>query len=486
MIRKFLLWIFVFCFVFIWFFVDWTYTQNMNVRGAWSYVDSPFDDSVDVAVYSRWMLWSNQIWYTKRMFVYTNKTKDKAFAFWNNNKMYFYYYFYGDNILMQWYTTSYSICDPFSLWDTTVNNCQVNSITDSSLLIINNFMNSFTSSDLYWVSKWYYTVYGRIYYLTMCFNSSEYDKSICFSSSDWLNWSLNFSENLSFTEVWNDLLQDPPWWNTSWWWSQPDWLLTWWWIEVWSDYSAINYYEKTYWWDKSICYAWVSTLDYLYWQNGVSFHEWLWLSVFDVFSWVYWNTDLDKVAVWLNTQLFNYENWFDTNWRIWSVWNPSWLWTYNSWTNQIDLYYDNLTFPFANKPVAFYFLADNIESHSLYSTMWSSIVSYCNIKINSWSYWEIIDQSDKNNITNYTEQSNTNQALNPDWSQKDYTWYWVWSWVDLAFSWNVSIKNTLKNFFDEFDKWLSVIDINTNNRILPTWIVSAFIFVVLFKFLRKK
>ena len=352
MIKKFLLWIFVFCFGFIWFFVNWTYTQSINVRGAWWYVVSPFDDSINVAVYGRWMLWSNQIWYTKRMYVYTNKTSDKAYVFWNNNRLYMYYYYEGDRVMFQWYTTSYSVCDPFSLWDTSINNCQVNSITDNSLQIINNFMNSFKSTDLYWVWKWYWGGgASRVYYLTLCFNSSEYGKSLCFSSSDWLNSSLNLDSNLSFSDVWNDLLQDPPWWNTAWWWSQPDWLLTWWWIEVWSDYSAINYYEKTYWRDKSICYAWVSSLDYLYWQNWVSFHEWLWLSIFDVFSWVYWNTDLNKVYVWLNVQLFNYQNWFNINWtNQWWVWHPSWLWNYNSWTNQIDLYYDNLEFPFLNKP----------------------------------------------------------------------------------------------------------------------------------------
>lgn len=504
MIKKILLWLWISVVSFIGFS-----NSAWVVRDNWNYWYSTIDNSIDLNVTSKWFLMSQRFWNTKRMLALSSNDWWRLYFFWSlNNRPYIFVNY--SNVFYQWFTQVYYICPyNFSSLNNSLDGCTANSIDENFSLNVWDFFNSINSNDIWWYNFEYTSNSCYSNYVLVnnyCFSSSKYNQSICFKwwwfndSSCWVyNWwyenSLWFASWINFTTISDSYLLDPPWRSTSWWWNNNDNNDIWeWWIELNSFDSALNYYEKHYWWDVSICYAWVNSLNYLYWQNWVSFELWQWLSIFDIYTQLYWTWDSKEnfllyTSRWLNSWLVNYNQWFDT----W--WDPAWLIYYNSWTHLTDIYYDNLTFPFANQPVAFYFLTDNIAWKTEQVTQWEEVVSYCNIKINNWTFDEIIWSANKYNITTYTEQSNKNIWLNPDWSKIviDFSNFWVYtwdsytsSWVQLAFSWNTSVKNTLKNFFDEFDKALSVIDINTSNRILPTWIVSAFIFVVLFKFLRKK
>lgn len=457
MIRKYLLWFIVW---FVWL-LSFSYWIDNSSSLPWSF----YFWSINNIIWNDLNL-SNSNWGD---WWYDTGYSCKRSIFWSSWKLYFYGYCPNDSF-SQWFFSK--ACKVYSSWgDLVLPVCG----NDSDFTVAN--LNEFYLLTWYNFTR-YYTVWMWDYYgMQLCVYNSNNQYYYCFSrqtldnSLGIVSWESDYSQY-----AWQSPFSD--------WFDVDIWN---WWIELWSDYSAINYYEKTYWWDSSICYAWVDNLTSLYWQSSVSFQEGGWLSIFQVFSWLYsWDQDLTHMYVWLNSLLWNYELWY----AIWSptlteVWNPPYLLNYNSWSYQVDVYYVDLVFPFAWKPVALYYLASNIESQSVYNTMWSSVVSYCNIKINWWSYDDIVSLADKNNITNYTEQSNINHWLNPDWTDIEHDWYF-WSWVSIAFSGDTSIKNTLKNFFDAFDSWLSIIDVNTNNRILPTWLVSAFIFVVLFKFLRKR
>lgn len=492
MIKKILLWLWITFLSFIGFSsaIDLSKTfQN------WSY--NNIVSNIDVAVYNRWMLASNRLWNVKRMIAFwsnstSNNLIQRKYFWWNNWLPYFYFYYsnWSTTKKWSWIFKRYYLCDVItsaSSSSTSISNCNSDERWDWSFA--SDFFNSITASD-YWGYK---NNSNSSSAFSICFSSASYWKSVCFeafddNSSDFFI-SVSMDSNIDYIDFPNSLLWDPPWRSTSGWWN---WWDNWWWsssltvwITPWTVDSALNYYEKYYWWDSSICYAWVNSLSYLYWQNWVSYHEWNGLSIFDIYYQLYWTWDSKEDMLlyssrWLNSWLINYHERFDTSW------NPSWLAYYNSWTHLVDYQFDNLGFPFANQPVAFYFLADNIQWQTEQITQWEEVVSYCNIKINSWTYDEIIWSANKYNINSYTEQWNTNVWLNPDWTKHEYTGAFLWSWVNLAFSWNVSIKNTLKNFFDELNKSINIVWNVTTSSILPNWLFVAFLTVVLFKFLRKR
>ena len=472
------------CFIFLWnSFVNAVACNQVSeiyvwyIHSIWWTFTSAFDSSLNVWVLSKWTFLSQTLGYWRKIFSPTSSR-----LFWRNSDWLPYLYF---DDWYQWVPYYYHICDEITDSTTAWNlNCSTQVYDTWGREIVANFMSKVDNND-----NWGYHMYSNYAYrtFTVCISSHEVWKSVCFywytcsynSTCPAWNCPLIDSKNyqwLTFTNLSDSDIWESPWvWGSSWWGD-----LSYWWIELWSSESAILYFESKYWWDESICYAWIDNLTAIY-GDPVSFQEWQWLSVFQVFSGLYWNSDLDKVYVWLNSWLINYDQWYERS-------EPLYLSNYNSWSNQVDLYYTWFTFPFANNPVAIYFLVDNIYNRSEYKTQWSEVISYCNLKINNWTFEEIIDQSVKENININTELVNINKWLNPDWSRREFDniWAFLTSWTDLAFSWNTTVKNTLKNFFEDMDQALSVIDINTSNRILPTWLVTAFLFIVLFKIFRKR
>lgn len=467
----------------LWLFVVWIWLLNI-VNGAYYISDQEFDlplwfwtNNSDLNI-SKNLTFSNDVtsnYVWKIITTQWSNTHFQYYFFWLNNKIYYIWFYSANGIHYQGYLDKMCI----SNWSV----CTV--MNESNI-------------DFYaWT---YWTSFDKV---ILNFSNNRWDFYICFvkdtnyycfSDDSWNN--LVSSENFTFTSSEEILNYSNATVSSFNWSSGGGWggaSVTYWSgaTIIWSDESAIKYFEDVYWRDKNICYVWVDNVTTLYWTNWVSFQVWSWLSIFETFNAVYWNSDLDKVYVWLNTWLINYEQWFLRSG------DPLYLANYNSWTNQVDIYYDNLTFPFSWKPVAYYFMADNIEWYN--EPQWSEIVSYCNLKINNWTYDEIIDQATKNNIDKYSERSNINIWLNPDWTKKDpidfwsFTWSaWVSSGVDVQFTWTTTLKNTLENFFNQVDSLFSGAITNWNlnvsswNSIIPSYIVMALMFVILFKFLRRR
>lgn len=492
---KYLLSIFIFSFVWICFWNIVNASDWYFVRQIWNYWYNPFIESQDIAVIKNWTPLTQLLWYTKRM-IWLNT--DFAF-FWNDwnpallRNYTSWSYPNTQQHYFAWKFLSFMVCDELDWSDiSSLSGCSTYIYDNNTKNLIYSFLSTVSNDDyfvIYRRNSWNQSMYRNAWFWI---SSSKLWQTLYFYYTSQYNADLPYLDNsiipdtvwtyLDFSSFPEDLLWFPPtqWSIWGWWWFTPDW-----WITIWSNESAINYFENRYGWNENICYVWVDNMTDLWWSS-VSFQEWTWLTIFEAFEKLYWNTDLDKVYVWINSRLINYWQWF------WRNWDPLYLASYNSWTNQVDLRYENLTFPFINNPVAVYFMSDYMTRNSEYDTMWSEIVSYCNLKINDWTFDEIIDQSTKNNINKYTEQSNINKWLNFDWSPKVFTWPFVslwWTGFDNDHWGDKEWTTDLKWFFDHaMDEMQSVWQNWVQNPftwILPNRLIYSFIVIVLFKLLRK-
>jgi len=493
-----------------WHGVVWNYSQYQNS-----------DYSLMIARY--WEFNTDYLWTVKRVF---SINSDSMF-YWNVD----WYLHWTDMWWFDWKLLNYYVCD-YVNWDfSQFTNCSKYLYTGWNIDVVNNMLS--------FIKVWDRFFYGAqwTYYTNLVFHAvsiSDLQKTVvfafggCWSSnwtacgvSDWTNWYMGLDIHNDNDTKWLDAskriiwIENPSreqWYNF---WTIPNNLIwvspvfTWggWsdtedeqvWIDPDSTESALNLYENRYWRNKSICYVWINNSSTLWWSS-VSFQEWSWLTIFQLYDQLYWTGDLNHYAVFVNNWLLNYEQWFNTSG------SPMYLSNYNSWTNQVELYYDNLSFPFANNPIAVYFMSNNISLKSPESTMWSSVVSYCNIKLNNWTFDDILDEADKINAVWYTEQTNVNKWYNADWTVRKIniwefgmnTWSWViswnldgWSfaedyWVSY-YTWVNNITEWFQSLFDKLDNAFSTLsDMWTGYTwILPSYIVFALLFVVLFKIMRR-
>lgn len=466
-------------FVWIWFI---NFSNAWYTRQIWTYWYNPYAQSFDVNLTYKWNPLTQSLWYTKQLFLITSNDRRTYLWFWHSSWVPYIYQrdkSCSSAPFRQWIIKQFQICDQILDPNSSSKpwNCSEQNVWDWTSEILWNFMNSLLNTDYYYFETrvWNWCSYA---YFDFCISNQSVWNSFCFrSTSSYVdtNNSLGLVNELDFSTFPTDVLSNPPgWYNPGYEWNQGNN-----WIAIWSDLSAINYYEKHYWRNKNICYVWIDNVTDLWWSSK-SFQEWKWLTIFEAFEDLYWNQDLDKVYVWINSQLLNYEQWFNREW------NPLYLSTYNSWTNSVDLYYDNLTFPFANKPLALYFMASNINSKSEESTNWSSVVSYCNMVLNEWSFEDIIDEADKQNINVYTENQNKANWLQADWTNRltSNILSWVaWSWH--SYTWDVDMWEFFQNSLSEMKKIIDTADVNPFTWVLPNYIIFGFLLVVLFKVLRK-
>lgn len=469
------------------------FSSAWYTRQVWTYWYNPYFNWYDVNLSNRWNPLTQNLWYTKQLFVIS----DRVFWWWSSNWL---PYFYANspywNWLVQWNPWKYYVCDEIidSSSESMPLNCMANLVGEDTSSIFWNFLSTLKNSDYFYFD--YYTAwwYNSYFNYTFCISNHSVWSSLCFNDnqtnwdhSNTYTWNMWYT-NLSFDNINASILKNPP--SSLWGWTINIWT---WWIELSSSDSAVNYFENNYWFNQNICYIWVNDMTTMWWSS-VSFSQWNWLNIFEAYKQLYWNSDLDKVYVWINSRLINYEQWYQTSW------NPRFLSTYNSWTNQVDLYYNNLTFPFANNPVWVYFMASNIinfkEKTIYYDDIdWSAVVDYCNIILQDWSFDDILSDAVKENINKSTEQENINKWLNPDWTvkysyvPKNYTWFMDYSWSDVFVSW-IGGEYTwdISDFFDRaissFESILNKVD-HSVTWMLPNWFIFAFLLVVLFKILRK-
>ena len=177
------------------------------------------------------------------------------YFFWNNKRPYLYVYFKISWYLFynQGYLTSYKVCDYFT--GSYPTNCSSTSLTSEwDIELLTNLLSSISLNNDYY---YYYTnidwITANQPFLRLCMSSLEYNSSICFeawctnynqSACQELTGSLWLSQNLSFSDLSDSILQNPPsiTWNNNW-----TWNYTWPTESVESTFTgAYAYYECTY------------------------------------------------------------------------------------------------------------------------------------------------------------------------------------------------------------------------------------------------
>lgn len=437
-----------------------------------------------------WII-SDFLWQSKWIVALDNQR-----LFWWDNNWLPYVYLKSNNraYLVQWqYDTFYS-CDLFT-WDSLPANCSPVSIDyswDLSFIqnVMSNFFNRVLEDDLVYYNYFNNQYIGATWeynnnWLDICWNSSVIWKSLCFRwwycYNDYTPCAGSFVNSKNYTDLTFGLLPyseigRSPWqswygdgssddWNIQ----SPDW------VELDSTQGALDYYENYYGWNSDICYIGVDSMNILWGASGVSFNQWSWLNIFEWFNQLYGSSDPQKVYVWINSWLINYRNWFN---RSDINEPPLYLVNYNYNNNSVDIYYDNLNFPFTNNPLGVYFMSDFIDYKWTLcdSSCGSDVVSYCDIKLRWWTFDDIIDNSSKESINQYVSQKNINNWLNWDWTEKTSPFSYSSTWTDYTGAVDFI------NYYVSKINWL----INTDYDwpwFLPTYIILFMLALILFRFM---
>jgi len=281
----------------------------------------------------------------------------------------------------------------------------------------------------------------------------------------------------------------------SWWWD--------WWDYNFNDLSsdAIRYFENM-WFRKSMCYVWTNDLTTDYWSWIYSFQSWTWKTIFDLFESEYIDIDetdrwLQAVSNWLNSRLWNYDKRFSTDWQPW------YKLFYSSVDELIHVNYywqwDTPVFPFLNNPYAIYFMASNISTYTQYKSMFDyegdEVVDYCNLKLNGWTFEDMISTPIKDSIVNNKSNNiwwNYFWSWSWGWWDWSFIWWWTgwtgvieytWTWSDLQFTGDVDLKSFFDNALNEMKNAIWNMQ-NPLTWVLPNYLIFALLLVVLFKILR--
>lgn len=512
MIKKFIKWLF-------WLFVLWFCFINFsNAVYQLFPVDldksqSYWDDQYNIWFLPKWRFLTMYLWTSKSVIALDNT----QFIWWARDWL---YYYWPDVCLsnmcvpFQWYFQYFTTCDEIILdwsWDTIIQNCSALQKFDLWDDVLWNFINTIKYWDFVYIDDdwwiWWCGWYCQYAWSSkrICWSSSQVWQSVCFIggvSTVWnnywpwvpLKWSIWFSD-LTFAKLpIGYIFLDPPWvdnnydpditetfstWNTQL-------------IPTWID-EYVSYYEDEYNWDENMCYVWTNDLDSLFWANWIEFEFWSWATIFSLYYHLYndfWSNSVHNVWAFVNTWLLDYASWFETasDERLYMA-------RYN-WPDQNVTYdYTWFTFPFANNPVAIYFMADLLSNQYIKeSSQWEEIAFYCNMKLNydnykndSLDFNELLDQVDPK-IKNVIESYNDRRFGRSDWySIPDMSSWSIWDW--LVKTWynipeDLNPTSLFKDYFDKIDWLLRWFNPVSSNWILPWWILYPMLFLVLFRILR--
>ena len=363
--------------------------------------------------------------------------------------------------------------------------------------------NDYSNPDSLTIEGWYHesNTTQSWQWFTLCFNYQSFNKSACFyfdrayPNSNWQN-SLWFAYNpfwndLSLAEFKNWITTSPFHWN----WNSGGGGWT---TVVFNDMTVkdvTDYFEQNqnYWRTPELCKVWTNNLTSPYWTTGINYEYWKWKNIFELYDSIYWSWRTDeKVWIWLNSRMINWKQWFLT-----SPEKRLYLASFD-WSTLI-LNYDNLTFPFANNPVAIYFMTNELMDHNVWND-WNlgyEFAVYCDYVINWEDAEEITKDYVKNNIENYIWNRNENnwKYQKPTYSN---SWFWQrlenWSWND---TWNsVNFKDNFKKFYEKLTsvidniEWVDVSNntrrsVRWSNPIVPTYILWFLVLIIFFKFLKR-
>ena len=456
------------------------------IRQIWVYWYSPYTQSMSINVLRSWLPLTQALWLTKNFFYF----EDNVYWWWGYRGTP-YVYRWND---CQWYVLSYKICTPIISGNNNPSDCSSTiNITSWSSANFKAFFDTMTTEDYYYFHKG-----GADYGTTwnFCFSSVAANSSLCF---DWSN--CNLGDSLGYSWVNFDTFENYWWDNNPWSSSQGGWsgsgsnnnsdnsLI----YTQWNDLdNTISYFENQFGRNVNMCYVGTNNLTWVYGTAWIDFQYWQWDTIFWLFNSLYggfWDNIIQNVWRFINTWLINYSQWFAT-----APWNRLYLAKYDWPWNNVTYYYTWLTFPYANQPVAIYFMSDLLyNEYSIESTLWESMSYYCYLKFNynelktgTWSqtFEDVQDMVTPWIVWRVNDYVNVYLSGHVWFLVPDYSWsIWgdVTSWS--VFDWDVDPSNTFEGFYNDI-LWI----VNRWNYswsgILPPWIIYPLLFLILFRILK--
>ena len=260
-----------------------------------------------------------------------------------------------------------------------------------------------------------------------------------------------------------------------------------------TDNDYIDYYQNNpnYKFTADMCWIWTTDLTSNYGSN-VAFHQWSGYNLFQFYWQLYWTTyKLSDLDTWLNSWLVNFNTFFKW-YNRYSDWTPYYVLRYN-WIDNLVIDRTNLTNPFIDNKVAYYFMSSNIcDSVSDCSNISQELAIYCykslNMKNNSnYNITYDPDSNLENNVNQWTINKYNSQWFNRSWNLVINSADWSWtpldyfSWWDEEFTWNF-----VDYFMHYFNKTKSIFDINVIELefwVLPGYIIAFLLALILFRFL---
>lgn len=499
MIKKYILWLWVWLLAFLWFTSANTFVRVWDLGFYPNYYDSNYWNSV----LKRWRLLSNYLWTSKEMFSFWNQN----FVFWNNWQLYLYDYLPEanrcSNHLVQWYFNMVRSCPVINdTWDFNIWNC--GEWVSYSSEIIWNFLKTLKQWDWFyydrtWANEWYCR--GYWYNSYFCFSSQEIWNTLCFYVNHspewsggpqpfyWLWDSLWFDNWLTYWLISNSYLELPPdYWSIDW--SSQDVsqsVLTWdVMISECTKQKALIWYRAN-WYKSRMCYS-------SYW-NVTDLYEWVWnVSAYEL-TWV------SIADVWFDSA------WYRRNWLTWqSMWYNEW---FSYWRKTYNVYKQNPdhTNPFIWVPVSIFTLMWNIDAYWLpYNDV--SVLEFCDLSLYTENYnavytWVASSSVCSMSSIEYLDAVVSNELNPDDW----YPWYWwssinwtVWTiWSSWDWITNRSWYHTIpwsSSWLDTYQDWLSFQNYYFNllkdnykfpsktwDWIIPYYIILAFCWLIFFRFI---
>lgn len=424
------------------------------------------------------------VWWAKNWFPYFYLQSNQ---FWGLKQWFPDRFYSCDEITWTYYSMPWN-CTLWETWDYTWENTYV-------INIFKTFFKSVVSDDYV-----YYEYVDNNYenYIDICWSSHSIWKSLCFKvwydnrNTRTIVNSQNLS-NITFAKVQDSWLWYAPWqWN----------------YDIWTDTSYwewestvipsniddyISYYEDNFWFNETMCYVWTDDLDSVYWTNWIEFEYWTGATIYWLYHYLYdtfWSNKIHNVWSFVNVWLLDYASWFKTvsDERLYMA-------QYN-WPDQNVTYiYSWFTFPFENKPVAIYFMADLLsEEYITESSQGENIVFYCDMKLNYYNYknWHI-NFNETENLVDDKIKERANDYINrnikwSDWYSVPDLWSWsIWDW--LVQSWynipeDLNPTSLFKDFYTKIDWLFKNFRWYSPNWIIPNWILFPMLFLILFRMLR--
>ena len=482
MIKKALLWIWISILTFVWFSywqAPWITSPTFSINrwdvNTYNGITTSFDPYAN---------FTSDTYLSKVLFYnYDTSNPFRSATFWHNGRLYIVFWGLSSNILK---------------WQGYVYLCKVESL-DSKQFCRTYYDEGEPSLTGYYTEEYSNPDSFQFYWYNSphvgCFVYESLGEKLCFwvqqDNSNWLDTSVQLFD--SVPTWYNDERFSQFAWDSYWSNSWGGWGSTL--IPLDSDVDmVINYYEQRG-YRESMCYVWTDNLTATFWASGISFDEWSGDSIFWLYSSIYswfWSNIIQNVWKFINVRDINYWQWFYCDWEN----CPRWL-AELTWNDvNITLNYTWLTFPFANKPVAIYFMASNLYETYNIDTHWADVAFYCYSKLNRDSIveWTINYSNIKEQAwTGVTDKVETyNQYLidyyTPKWTfQVPTSWeFWdsFWSSWDYSSDNSQSISSSFSDYFTKFTNVFQGYSPAYSVWIIPDWIIYPLIFLILFRIMK--